>query len=104
MATGCRVPPTKVVAEVGSGLNGHRGTIVVAHCDGLARFGGGYLEAAVAAQGRRVVVVEEAEVADDLVGDVVEVLTCFCVRLYGRRSAMRRAEAAMVATGAQVVG
>lgn len=60
-----------------------------------------HLEAALAAQGRRVVVVEEAEVADDLVRDMVEVLTSFCARLYGRRSAKRRAEAALVATEAQ---
>jgi len=104
------LPPTRVVAEVGSGLNGHRtkllsllrdpsvGTIVVEHRDRLARFGVEYLEAALAAQGRRVIVVEEAEVADDLVSDMVEVLTSFCARLYGRRSANRRAQAALAAT------
>ncbi len=47
------------------------------------------------------VVVEEAEVADELVRDTVEVLTSFCARLYGRRSAKRRADAALVATEAQ---
>jgi len=56
-ATGRTLPPTRVVAEVGSGLNGHRtkllallgdpavGTIVVEHRDRLARFGVEYLEA-----------------------------------------------------------
>ncbi len=65
VATERRLPPTRVVAEVGSGLNGHRtkllsllrdpavGTIVVEHRDRLARFGFEYLEAALAAQGRR---------------------------------------------------
>lgn len=103
--------PTRVVAEVGSGLNGHRarllgllrdpavGTIVVEHRDRLARFGVEYLEAALAAQGRRVVVVDDAEVDDDLVRDMVEVLTSFCARLYGRRSAKRRAELAVAAAG-----
>ncbi|MGH9074990.1 MAG: recombinase family protein, partial [Acidimicrobiales bacterium] len=50
-ATESRLPPTKVVAEVGSGLGGHRtellallrdpavGTIVVEHRDRLARIG-----------------------------------------------------------------
>ena len=47
-------------------------------------------------------VVEEAEVADELVRDMVEVLTSFCARLYGRRSARRRAEAALVAAQSQV--
>jgi len=115
VATERGLPPTKVVAEVGSGLNGHRtkllsllrdpgvGTIVVEHRDRLARFGVEYLEAAMAAQGRRVVVVEKAEVADDLVRDMVEVLTSFCARLYGRRSARRRAEAALAVTQAQAV-
>ena len=110
-ATGAGLAPTKVVSEVGSGLNGHRtkllgllrdagvGTIVVEHRDRLARFGVDYLEAALAAQGRRVVVVEEAEVADDLVRDMVEVLTSFCARLYGRRSAKRRAAVAVEAAG-----
>jgi len=45
-----------------------------------------------------VVVIKEAELADDLVRDMVEVLTSFCARLYGRRSAKRRAQAALSAT------
>jgi putative resolvase len=75
------------------------GTVVVEHRDRLARFGVEYLEAALAAQGRRLVVVEDAEVADDLVRDMVEVLTSFCARLYGRRSAKRRARLAVEAAG-----
>lgn len=110
-ATGAGLAPTKVVSEVGSGLNGHRtkvlgllrdagvGTIVVEHRDRLACFGVEYLEAALAAQGRHVVVVKDAEVADDLVRDMVEVLTGFCARLYGRRSAKRRASVAVEAAG-----
>ena len=102
---------SKVVSEVGSGLNGHRAkllcllkdpevtTIVVEPRDRLARFGVEYLEAALSAQGRRLVVVEDGEVADDLVRDMVEVLTSFCARLYGRRSAKRRASVAVEAAG-----
>ncbi len=59
------------------------GTIVVEHRDRLARFGVEYLEAALAAQGRHLVV------ADDVEADA-----SFCARLYGRRSDKRRAEAA----------
>ncbi len=42
---------------------------------------------------------DEAEVADDLVREMVEVLTSFCARVYGRRSAKRRASAALEAAG-----
>jgi putative resolvase len=110
-ATGAGLAPTRVVSEVGSGLSGRRtkllgllrdpgvGTIVVERRDRLARFGVEYLEAALDAQGRRLVVVEDAEVADDLVRDMVEVLTSFCARLYGLRSAKRRAGLAVEAAG-----
>jgi putative resolvase len=97
----------EVVTEVGSGMNGKRRrfarlladptatTIVVEHRDRLARVGVEYLEAALAAQGRRVLVVETGEMDDDLVRDVTEVLTSFCARLYGRRGARNRADKAL---------
>ena len=97
------------IAEVGSGLNGSRGkverlladasvgTIVVERRERLARFGVEYIEAALVGRGRRLVVIEEREVDDDLVRDVTEVLASMCARLYGRRSAKRRAERAIVA-------
>lgn len=59
------------------------------------RFGFEYVEAALAAQGRRILVVEPGEVKDDLVQDMIEVLTSFCARLYGRRSARHRAKRAL---------
>ena len=49
------------------------------------------VEAALSAQGRRLVVLDSGEGTDDLVRDMVEVLTSFCARLYGRRSARNRA-------------
>jgi putative resolvase len=100
----------EVVAEVGSGLNGRRTklrrlladpavtTIVVEHRDRVARFGVEQLDAALAAHGRRVLVADPAETTDDLVGDMVEVLTGFCARLYGRRGARNRAMRAVTAT------
>jgi len=99
----------QVVTEIGSGLNGKRAkfrrlladasvaTIVVEHRDRLARFGVEYLEAALAAQGRRIVVVDPNESTDDLVRDMVDVLTSFCARLYGRRGARNRAMRALTA-------
>lgn len=99
------------VAEVGSGLNGHRskllkllrdpeiGTIVVEHRDRLARFGTEFIEAALAASGRRLIVVDQSETKDDLVQDMVDVLTSFCARLYGKRGAKNRARRAVKAAG-----
>jgi len=108
-ATARGFAPEKVVAEIGSGLNGRRikllallrdpqiTTIIVEHRDRLARFGVEYLEAALAAQGRRLVVLDEGEVEDDLARDMTEILTSLCARLYGRRSAQRRAHVALQA-------
>src|SRR5215467_2837967 len=100
------------VSEIGSGLNGHRAkimrllsdpavqTIVVEHRDRLARFGSESIEAALAACGRKLVVVDETEMKDDLVQDMVDVLTWFCARLYGRRTAKNRAAKALAAAQA----
>jgi putative resolvase len=105
------LPVVEAVSEIGSGVNGQRPklkrllanptvqTIVVEHRDRLMRFGAEYVEAALAAQGRKLMVVENTEVKDDLVQDMLEVLTSFCARLYGRRSARNRAQKALHAMG-----
>ncbi len=99
----------QVVCEVGSGLNGKRPklrrvlsdpdakVIVVEHRDRLARFGVEHLEAALSAQGRQIVVADPGETTDDLVRDMIEVLTGMCARLYGRRGARNRAMRALTA-------
>ncbi|RZU74465.1 putative resolvase [Micromonospora kangleipakensis] len=111
-ATGQNMVVFRVVTEVGSVLNGGRErfvgllrdpkvtTIVVEHRDRFARFGGEYVEAALAAQGRRLLVVDPAGVDDDLVRDVTEILTSLCARLYGRRGAAGRASRAVAAATA----
>ena len=71
--------------------------IIVEHRDRLMRFGAEYVESALAAQGRKVIVVDPGEVKDDLVQDMIEVLTSFCARLYGRRSARNKAKKALEA-------
>jgi putative resolvase len=93
----------RVEAEVASGMTGRRPklrrlladpavhTVVVTHRDRLARMNAELIEAALSAHGRRLVVLDDGEVTDDLIGDMVEVLTSFCARLYGRRSARNRA-------------
>ncbi len=52
------------------------------------------VKAALDAQGRRLVVVDPQDTTDDLVRDMIDILTSFCARLYGRRGARNRALAA----------
>ncbi len=72
-------------------------TIIVEHRDRLMRFGFEYVEAALTAQGRSLVVIDPAELTDDLVRDMTDVLTSMCARLYGRRAAENRAKRALEA-------
>jgi putative resolvase len=97
------LPVVRVEAEVGSGMDGSRAkvrrllsdpavtVVVVEHRDRLGRMNTELAEAALSAHNRRLVVLDDSEVTDDLVRDMVEVLTLFCARLYGRRSARNRA-------------
>ncbi|RYQ19426.1 integrase [Bifidobacterium pseudolongum subsp. globosum] len=108
-ALGMGVEAPEVVTETGSGMNDKRrklnrlladptvGTIVVEHRDRLARMNSGLIESALKAQGRRLIVVDDKELDDDLVRDMTEVLTSFCARLYGRRAAADKARAALKA-------
>src|SRR5207244_11527049 len=70
-------------------------TGVVEHRARLGRMNVELVEAALSASGRSLVVLDPAERDDDLVRDMTEVLTSFCTRLYGRRSARNRAEKAL---------
>jgi len=79
----------KVIGEIGRGLNGHRpcllsllcdpkiGTVIVEHRDRLACLGSEYIEAALAASGRRLVMMDPEETRDDPVRDMLDVLTSF---------------------------
>lgn len=108
-AVGMGVEHPEIVTETGSGVNENRrklnrlladptvGTIIVEHRDRLARMNMGLVESALKAQGRRIIVVDDTGLDDDLVRDMTEVLTSFCARLYGRRAAKRRAEKALEA-------
>jgi putative resolvase len=101
----------RIESEIASGMNGARTkarrlladpdvtTVVVEHKDRLGRMNVELIEAALSATGRRLVVLDDGEVEDDVVRDMVEVLTSFCARLYGRRSAKSRAHKALEAAG-----
>ena len=104
-ATGQGISVDRVVTEVGSALDGRGekflallrdpsvGTIVVEHRDRFARFAVDYIEAALSAQGRTLAVMDDADVNDELVRDMTEILTSFCARLYGKRAARMMAAA-----------
>lgn len=103
------VKDAQVVTEIGSGVNDKRrtlnhllkdptvATIIVEHRDRLARMNAGLIESAIEASGRRLIVVDDTDLDDDLARDMAEVLTSFCARLYGRKSATRRAQRALEA-------
>lgn len=97
------------MTEVGSALIGERReflarlrtesvtTIVVERRGRFARFGNEYVEAALSAYGRRLLVVDPSQVDDDLVGGVSEILTALCPWPYGRRAALDRTPRAAAA-------
>ena len=111
-ATGQGITVGRIVTETGSAVNGNRrkflallgdpsvSAIVVEHRDGLARFGAECVEAALTAQGRKLLVMDPAGADGDLVRDVTEILTSLCARLYGRRGAAGRAARAVAAATA----
>lgn len=108
-ASGLGIRDVETVEEIGSGLNGCRpkllkvladstiSKIVVEHRDRLARFGVEYIEAALKAQGRELIVAEVGDQKLDIVQDFIDVVTSMCARIYGRRAASHRAKKALAA-------
>ncbi len=96
---------TQVVKEIASGVNESRPKllsllkdasstlIVVEHRDRLTRFGFHYLETLLETQGRSIEVVNVAEHhQEDLLADLVAIVSSFTARLYGQRRAKRKTE------------
>jgi putative resolvase len=96
-----------VRVEAGAGVNGSRAkvrrfladpvviAVVVEHRGWLGRMTTELAGSVLWALGRRLVVLDDGEVADDLARDMVEVLTGFCARRYGRRPVRNRAAKAV---------
>lgn len=91
------------VSEVGSGLNDSRkklltlldkewDVLVVEHKDRLTRFGFTYLEKVAELKGARIEVINSSTDDDDLMQDLVSVITSLCTRLYGHRRGDRKTE------------
>jgi len=96
---------SKVVKEVGSGINDSRRKllailadpsvtcIVIEHKDRLTRFGFKYIETLLAVQGRSIEVVNTNEnLIEDLMADLISIIYSFAARLYGQRRAKRKTE------------
>lgn len=96
----------KVIKEVGSGLKGEQrkltelllsdepiARIIVEHKDSLTRFGFNYLEILAKKQGFEIIVVNPTVTnQEDLMQDLVSVITSFCAHLYSRQEAKHRTE------------
>lgn len=103
----------QITEEIASGMNGNRRKlnkllsnpdydIIVEHRDRLTRFAFEAIEATLAAQGRKIIVIDDTELEDDLIRDMTEVLTSFCARMYGKRGAKNRARQALEAAAKTV--
>ena len=95
----------KVVTEIGSGVNDARkqwlslladktiNVIVVEHKDRFTRFGFNAYMVLLNNEGRNLEVVNETNnVKEDLMQDLVSIITSFCARLYGLRRSKRKTE------------
>ncbi|XZN91540.1 MAG: IS607 family transposase [Microcoleus sp.] len=93
------------VKEIGSGLNDHRkqletllqqddyDILLVEHKDRLARFGTHYLDVLLVRLGVKLEIVNLTDNGqDELMQDLVAVVTSFAARLYGQRPAARKIE------------
>lgn len=96
---------SKVVKEVGSGINDHRrrlsevlvnpnfDVLVVEHEDRLSRIGTNYISILLPLTNRRLEVVNQAEDDEsDIMQDFVSIVTSFCSRIYGLRRSRRKTE------------
>ncbi len=94
-----------VVKEVGSGLNDNRRKLekllkqddyqflVVEHKDRLGRFGTHYIDVLLTRCGVTLEIVNLADNGrDELMNDLVAIITSFAARLYGQRRAKRKTE------------
>lgn len=102
-AKGYRV--SKIVKEIGSGLNDNRpklfdllndesiDIILVEHKDRFSRFGLNYIKLLLEKQNRKLEIINEVNNdSEDLMEDFVSIITSFCARIYGKRRSKRNTE------------
>jgi predicted site-specific integrase-resolvase len=95
----------KVYKEIASGMNDNRKQlnlllnsepkrIVVEHKDRLTRFGFNYLDRLLNILGYHLVVINrDKEDENDLIKDLIAIITSFCCRLYGLRRGAKKVKA-----------
>lgn len=97
----------KVIKEVGSGLNDQRSQlnkllksnenisrIIVEHKDRLTRFGYGYIKIIAELKGIDIIIVNPTiDDKNDLLDDLVSIITSFTARIYGQRRSKRKTDA-----------
>lgn len=101
MAKGYKI--SKVVMEVGSGLNDKRpklenllkdnsiDIIVVEHKDRFSRFGFNFIQTLLNINGRSIEVINQAEDdKEDIMSDLISIITSFCSKVYGLRRSKGR--------------
>ena len=96
---------TEIIRDLGSGMNynkkgllrllelivrGQMSRLVITHKDRLLRFGGEIIFRICELKGIEVVIINKGEAVpsfeEELTRDVMEIMTVFCAKLYGRRS------------------
>ncbi|MBZ8178663.1 IS607 family transposase [Oscillatoria salina IIICB1] len=95
----------KIVKEIGSGLNDNRqqlgkilvdpnyNVLVVEHKDRLARFGTNYIKLLLKELNKELEIVNQSEdKQDELMEDLIAIITSFCSRIYGLRRSKRKTE------------
>lgn len=94
----------KSYKEIASGMNDNRkmlneilnnvpNILVVEHKDRLTRFGFNYLETLLSKLGCQVCVINrDSEEQEDLMKDLISIITSFCCRLYGLRRGQNKAK------------
>lgn len=95
------------VTEIGSGMNEDRkrlwsilhsdnwDILVVEHKDRLTRFGFSFIEALIEEKGKELIVInqsQEKNTEEELINDLVSIITSFCARIYGHRRSQRKTE------------
>lgn len=67
--------------------------LLVEHKDRLTRFGFNYIAVLLEKTNQRVEVINEVtEEKEDLINDLVSIITSFCARIYGQRRTKRKTE------------
>lgn len=95
---------TKSFKEIASGMNDNRkqlnklfnldpARLVVEHKDRLTRFGFNYIETLLTKLGWEIIVINrDEEETEDLMKDLISIITSFCCKLYGLRRGKNKAK------------